>query len=293
MNLSGSMCAIATPFRDGRVDEEAFRRLIEYQLTNGTSAIVPCGTTGESATLTHDEHHRVIDLAIRFAAGRVPVIAGTGSNSTAEAISLTRHAKEAGADAALLITPYYNRPTQEGLYAHYMAVADAVEIPQLVYNVPARTGVSIAPETMARLAAHPNIVGIKEASGSTDYVSRLASLGDITILSGNDSMTLPLMALGATGVISVVANVAPRQMSDLVAAALSGNWTEARRVHYEVFDLMDVLFCETNPIPVKAALAMMGMMSPEIRLPLTPLSAGNVPKVRAALEKSGLISKSA
>jgi 4-hydroxy-tetrahydrodipicolinate synthase len=293
MNLSGSMCAIATPFRDGRVDEEAFRRLIEYQLTNGTSAIVPCGTTGESATLTHDEHHRVIDLAIRFAAGRVPVIAGTGSNSTAEAISLTRHAKEAGADAALLITPYYNRPTQEGLYAHYMAVADAVEIPQLVYNVPARTGVSIAPETMARLAAHPNIVGIKEASGSTDYVSRLASLGDITILSGNDSMTLPLMALGATGVISVVANVAPRQMSDLVAAALSGNWTEARRVHYEVFGLMDVLFCETNPIPVKAALAMMGMMSPEIRLPLTPLSAGNVPKVRAALEKSGLISRSA
>jgi 4-hydroxy-tetrahydrodipicolinate synthase len=287
------MCAIATPFRDGRVDEEAFRRLIEYQLTNGTSAIVPCGTTGESATLTHDEHHRVIDLAIRFAAGRVPVIAGTGSNSTAEAISLTRHAKEAGADAALLITPYYNRPTQEGLYAHYMAVADAVEIPQLVYNVPARTGVSIAPETMARLAAHPNIVGIKEASGSTDYVSRLASLGDITILSGNDSMTLPLMALGATGVISVVANVAPRQMSDLVAAALSGNWTEARRVHYEVFGLMDVLFCETNPIPVKAALAMMGMMSPEIRLPLTPLSAGNVPKVRAALEKSGLISRSA
>jgi 4-hydroxy-tetrahydrodipicolinate synthase len=287
------MCAIATPFRDGRVDEEAFRRLIEYQLTNGTSAIVPCGTTGESATLTHDEHHRVIDLAIRFAAGRVPVIAGTGSNSTAEAISLTRHAKEAGADAALLITPYYNRPTQEGLYAHYMAVADAVEIPQLVYNVPARTGVSIAPETVARLAAHPNIVGIKEASGSTDYVSRLASLCDITILSGNDSMTLPLMALGATGVISVVANVAPRQMSDLVAAALSGNWTEARRVHYEVFGLMDVLFCETNPIPVKAALAMMGMMSPEIRLPLTPLSAGNVPKVRAALEKSGLISRSA
>lgn len=291
MNLSGSMCAIVTPFRDGKIDEAAFAALIEQQIEHGTSAIVPCGTTGESATLTHDEHHLVIDLAIKYVNKRVPVIAGTGSNSTAEAISLTRHAKEAGADAALLITPYYNKPTQDGLYAHYMAVADAVELPQLVYNVPGRTGVSIAPETVARLAGHPNIVGIKEASGSTDYVSKLASLCDITILSGNDSMTLPLMALGAKGVISVVANVVPKQMSELVSAALAGKWEEARRLHFELFELMDVLFCETNPIPVKAALAMMGVISPEIRLPLTPLSDKNAPKVRAALEKLGLLGR--
>lgn len=292
MNLQGSMCAIITPFRDGRVDEQAFAALIEKQIADGTSAIVPCGTTGESATLTHDEHHLVIDLAIKYANKRVPVIAGTGSNSTAEAISLTRHAKEAGADAALLITPYYNRPTQEGLYAHYMAVADAVDIPQLVYNVPSRTGVSIAPETVARLAKHPNIVGIKEASGSTDYVSQLASLCEIIILSGNDSMTLPLMALGAKGVISVVANVAPGPMSRLVNAALSGQWDEARRLHFELYELMDVLFCETNPIPVKAALAMMGAISPEIRLPLTQLSEKNVPRVRAALAKLNLLAQS-
>lgn len=292
MNLQGSMCAIVTPFRDGRVDEQAFAALIEKQIAEGTSAIVPCGTTGESATLTHEEHHLVIDLAIKYVNKRVPVIAGTGSNSTAEAISLTRHAKEAGADAALLITPYYNRPTQEGLYAHYMAVADAVDIPQLVYNVPSRTGVSIAPETVARLAKHPNIVGIKEASGSTDYVSQLVSLCDITILSGNDSMTLPLMALGAKGVISVVANVVPGPMSRLVNAALSGNWDEARRVHFELYELMDVLFCETNPIPVKAALAMMGTISPEIRLPLTQLSEKNVPRLRATLAKLNLLAQS-
>jgi 4-hydroxy-tetrahydrodipicolinate synthase len=285
------MCAIVTPFRDGKIDEAAFAKLIEQQIAGGTSAIVPCGTTGESATLSHEEHHEVIDLAIKYVNKRVPVIAGTGSNSTAEAISLTRHAKEAGADAALLITPYYNRPTQEGLYAHYMAVADAVDIPQIVYNVPSRTGVNIAPETVARLSKHPNIVAIKEASGSTDYVSQLASLCDIIILSGNDSMTLPLMALGAKGVISVVANVAPAQMSALVNAGLSGNWEEARRIHYQLYELMDVLFCETNPIPVKAALAMMGVISPEIRLPLTPLSEKNAPRVRAALEKLGLVSK--
>jgi len=291
MNLHGSMCAIVTPFRDGKIDEAAFAKLIEQQIAGRTSAIVPCGTTGESATLSHEEHHKVIDLAIKYVNKRVPVIAGTGSNSTAEAISLTRHAKEAGADAALLITPYYNRPTQEGLYAHYMAVADAVDIPQIVYNVPSRTGVNIAPETVARLSKHPNIVAIKEASGSTDYVSQLASLCDIIILSGNDSMTLPLMALGAKGVISVVANVAPAQMSALVNAGLSGNWEEARRIHYQLYELMDVLFCETNPIPVKAALAMMGVISPEIRLPLTPLSEKNAPRVRAALEKLGLVSK--
>jgi len=288
MNLSGSMCAIVTPFRNGTIDEGAFRELINYQIENGTSAIVPCGTTGESATLSHEEHHRVIELTVRYVQGRVPVIAGTGSNCTAEAISLTRHAKSMGVDAALLITPYYNKPTQEGLYAHYMAVADAVDIPQLVYNVPSRAGVSIAPETVARLAKHPNIVGIKEASGSTDYVSRLASLCDITILSGNDSMTLPLIALGAKGVISVVANVAPRQMADLVAAALEKNFEEAKRIHYQLYELMDVLFCETNPIPVKAALAMMGKISSEIRLPLTPLSEKNAPRLRAALAALGL-----
>lgn len=289
MRLTGSMTALVTPFRDGKVDAEALRRLVDFQIENGTSALVPCGTTGESATLTHEEHHEVIRLTIEAAHGRVPVIAGTGSNSTAEAISLTREAKKMGADAALLITPYYIKPTQEGLYAHYMAVADAVDIPQILYNVPARTAVSISPDTVARLSDHPNIVAIKEASGSMDYVSQLRSASDIVILSGNDNLTLPLMALGVSGAISVLGNVVPRECADMVEAALRGDWETARSIHYKTFGLTEALFLETNPIPVKAALAMMEMISPEIRLPLVPMSEKNLAKLRVELVARGLV----
>jgi 4-hydroxy-tetrahydrodipicolinate synthase len=290
MNLSGSMCALVTPFRNNKVDAEALERLIEFQIENGTSGLIPCGTTGESATLSHDEHREVIGLFVRFSRGRVPVIAGTGSNSTSEAIWLTQAAKEWGADAALLITPYYNKPTQEGLYAHYRAVADAVAIPQILYNVPARTAVSISPETAARLAEHPNIVAIKEASGSMDYVSRLRSLSELTILSGNDNLTLPLMALGARGAISVLANVVPRLCADMMAAVERNDWESARAIHYKTFGLTEALFCETNPIPVKAALHMMGLISPEIRLPLTPLSEAGTARLRRELVRLGLLS---
>jgi 4-hydroxy-tetrahydrodipicolinate synthase len=289
MNLSGSMCALVTPMLDGMIDAAALERLIEFQIGNGTSALIPCGTTGESATLSHDEHHFVVDLTVKCADRRVPVIAGTGSNSTAEAVSLTRAAKASGADAALLIAPYYNKPTQEGLYAHYMAVADAVELPQILYNIPGRSAVNIAPETVARLAKHQNIVAVKEASGSMDYVSQLLSMSDIVVLSGNDNLTLPLLALGASGAISVLANVAPRQCADMVAAAQAGDWARAREIHYRTFALTEALFCETNPIPVKAALAMMGMIGGDIRLPLTPLTEKNAPRLRAELEKLGLV----
>lgn len=290
MDFTGSMCAIVTPFRGGRIDEPALERLVNYQVENGTSALIPCGTTGESATLTHDEHHQVIELTIKYANGRVPVIAGTGSNSTAEATSLTREAKKWHADAALLITPYYNKPTQEGLYAHYMTVADAVDIPQILYNVPGRTGVSINPETVARLANHPNIVAIKEASGSMDYVSQLRSVSDITILSGNDNLTLPLMSLGAKGSISVLANVAPKLCSEMMAAIDRNEWERARQIHYRTFALTEALFEETNPIPVKAALEIMGIVDGEIRLPLVPLQEKHVPRLRRELEKLGLLS---
>ena len=283
------MCAIVTPFRGGRVDAPALERLVDYQIENGTSALVPCGTTGESATLTHDEHHEVVALTIQFARKRVPVIAGTGSNSTAEAISLTEHARKWGADAALLITPYYNKPMQEGLYAHYMAVADAVDIPQVLYNVPARTAVSISPDTVARLAAHPNIVAIKEASGSMDYVSQLRSVSDIAILSGNDNLTLPLMGLGAVGAISVLANVVPKLCSEMMAAVARNEWDHAREIHYKTFALTEALFCETNPIPVKEALVMMGLIDGEIRLPLTRLSEKNAPRLHRELAALGLL----
>lgn len=289
MIFTGSMCAIVTPFRDGKVDADALKRLVDFQIEHGTSALVPCGTTGESATLSHEEHHQVIELTIKYANGRVPVIAGTGSNATSEAISLTREAKKWGADAALLITPYYNKPTQEGLYAHYMAVADTVEIPQILYNVPARTAVSISPETVARLASHPNIVAVKEASGSMDYVSQLRGLSSITILSGNDNLTLPLMALGAKGSISVLANVVPKMCAEMMAAVERNDWETARQIHYKSFGLTEALFLETNPIPVKAALAMMGIISDEIRLPLVRMSEKFAPRLREELRQLALV----
>jgi 4-hydroxy-tetrahydrodipicolinate synthase len=275
--FSGSIIAIVTPFRNGKVDERAFAELIEWQIANGTNGVVPCGTTGESATLTHEEHHRVVRLAVEVVNRRVPVIAGTGSNSTEEAISLTRHAQQAGADGALLITPYYNKPTQEGLYRHYKAVAEAVDIPQVLYNIPGRTGVNMLPATVARLAVMKNIVGIKEGSGSVQQASDIAqSCGDrLTVLSGDDPLTLPMMAVGAKGVITVTANVMPKEMAQLVASFLAGRVDEARRIHFALSPLFAALFYETNPIPVKEALGMMGKIDPELRLPLCAMSADN------------------
>ncbi|MBN1902472.1 4-hydroxy-tetrahydrodipicolinate synthase [Candidatus Sumerlaeota bacterium] len=287
--FSGSLCAIVTPFKKGTIDEEALRNLIEFQIQNGTKGIVPCGTTGESATMSHEEHRRVIDITVEVVNKRVPVIAGTGSNSTNEALLLTRYAKEAGADGALLITPYYIKPTQEGLFRHYRQVADGVDIPQILYNVPGRTCVSISPETVARLAAHPNIVAIKDATASLDYASEIHSLCDIAILSGNDSLNLPLLSIGAKGAISVAANVIPRQVSDMIDLFLAGNTKKSEELHKKIFPLVRTLFIETNPIPVKAALEMMGMIGGEIRMPLTPLSDKAASQLRAEMEKLDLI----
>ena len=275
--FSGSLVAIVTPFRNGKVDERALADLIEWQIANGTDGIVPCGTTGESATLTHEEHHRVVRLTVEVVNRRVPVIAGTGSNSTDEAISLTRHAKQAGAEAALLITPYYNKPTQEGLYRHYKAVAEAVDLPLVLYNIPGRTGVNMLPATVARLAVMKNVVGIKEGSGSVQQASEIAqTCGDrLTVLSGDDALTLPMMAVGAKGVITVTANVVPKEMAQLTASFLAGRLDEARRIHFALSPLFAALFYETNPIPVKEALGMMGKIDPELRLPLCAMGADN------------------
>jgi 4-hydroxy-tetrahydrodipicolinate synthase len=289
--FSGSIVAIVTPFRKGQVDERAFADLIEWQIANGTNGIVPCGTTGESATLTHEEHHRVIKLTVEVVRGRVPVIAGTGSNSTDEAISLTQHAREAGADGALLITPYYNKPSQEGLYRHYKAVAEAVDMPLVLYNIPGRTGVNMLPATVARLAVMKNIVGIKEGSGSVQQASDIAqACGDrLTVLSGDDPLTLPMMAVGAKGVITVTANVMPKEMAQLVAAFLAGRVDEARRIHFALSPLFAALFYETNPIPVKEALGMMGKIDPELRLPLCAMGADNRNQLSRVLKEMQLI----
>ncbi len=274
LKLEGNYAALVTPFRNGRIDERRFAEQIERQIKAGVAGLVPCGTTGESATLSHDEHDRVIELTIAIAAGRVTVMAGTGSNSTSEAIRLTENAAKAGADCALLIAPYYNKPTQLGLYEHYREVAKAVDIPLVVYNIPGRTGINIQPSTMARLAEIRNIAGLKDASGSMDYISELRSLtGDrFAVLAGDDTLTLPLMALGARGVICATSNVLPKEYSDLCALCLKGKYAEARKLHDRVFPLTKTLFMETNPIVVKAALEMMGLDSGELRLPLYPAS---------------------
>src|SRR5262252_1748028 len=275
--FTGSFVAIVTPFRRGKIDEQAFGSLIEWQIANGTNGIVPCGTTGESATLSHEEHHRLIELTVEVVNRQVPVIAGTGSNSTDEAIALTRHAKDAGAEAALLITPYYNKPTQEGLYRHYKAVAEAVDLPLVLYNIPGRTGVNMLPATVARLAVMRNIVGIKEGSGSVQQASEIAqTCGDrLTVLSGDDVLTLPMMAVGAKGVITVTANVMPKEMAQLTASFLAGRIEEARQLHFKLSPLFAVLFCETNPIPIKEALGLMGRIDPELRLPLCSMGTEN------------------
>jgi 4-hydroxy-tetrahydrodipicolinate synthase len=289
--FSGSMTALITPLRDGQIDAEAFERLIEFQIAGGTSALVPCGSTGESATLTHAEHAEVVRLAVKCAKGRVPVIAGTGSNSTAEAITLTRAAKEAGATAALLISPYYNKPTQDGIYQHYKAIAEATRFPLIVYNIPGRTGSKIEATTIARLAEIEHIVGLKESTGSLDEVQEVIRLcGErIELYSGDDALTLPIMAVGGVGVISVVANAMPQRCAEITAAALAGDWPTARRLHYDMLPLGRALFLETNPIPIKAAMAMMGYCRDEVRLPLLPMSEAPREKLRSVMQQMGLL----
>ena len=289
--FNGALTALITPFRDGAVDVPALRELIEWQIQSGIDGLVPCGSTGESATLTHAEHDAVVKLTIEQARRRVPVIAGTGSNSTAEAIRLTVAAAEMGADGALLLSPYYNKPTQDGIYRHYKTVAASVQIPILLYNIPGRTASNITPETIARLAEIKNIVGIKEASGSMDQASDILKLaGDnITILSGDDSLTVPLIALGAQGVISTCSNAVPREMHDLADAALAGDFAKSREMHFKLLPLMRALFVETNPIPIKQALAYMGKCANELRMPLVPMTAGPAERLRVAMKELRLV----
>jgi len=283
--FSGSIVALVTPFRDGMVDLPKLRELVEWHIDAGTNGIVPCGTTGESATLSHDEHEQVIAAVVGAADGRIPVIAGTGSNSTTEAIRLTRFAREAGADAALLITPYYNRPTQEGLYCHYAKIAEETDLPLILYNVPSRTGVNMLPETVIRLGQIQTIVGIKEASGSIDQTAEILRGSDMKVLSGDDSLTLPLMAVGAVGVISVAANIVPELMVDLVDLIGDGDFKGARELHLKLFPLFKALFVETNPAPVKAIMAMEGMIGGDLRLPLCEVTPATKEKLAAALKE--------
>ncbi len=289
--FQGSIVAIITPFKNGKIDENALGDLIEYHISNGTDGIVPCGTTGEAATLSHDEHNRIVKLTVETVGGRVPVIAGTGSNSTEEAICLTRHAKECGANGALLIVPYYNKPTQEGLYRHFKEIAEEVDIPLIPYNVPGRTGVNMLPSTVARLAEIENIVALKEASGSMTQICEIYRLcGDrIAILSGEDAINFPILASGGRGMISVTANIVPKKTSDMWDAYNGGDIKRARDIHYELFDLHQTLFIETNPIPVKTALSMMGRCTEEMRLPLCPMSEENKERLRQVLERYELV----
>jgi len=285
------MVALVTPFRDDQVDEPALKRLVELHVNAGTSAIVPCGTTGESATLSHDEHDRVIEITVQAARGRIPVIAGTGSNNTLEAIRLTKHAKQVGAAAALLISPYYNKPTQRGLYLHFKAIAEAVDIPLVLYNIASRTAVNIEPETFAQLAHVKNIVAVKESSGNLEQMSRILQLtqGKLTLISGDDALTLPVLAIGGTGVISVVANLVPKDVVAMIEAFEAGRRTEAVRRHQQLLPLVKAMFLETNPIPVKTAMGMLGMIEPGLRLPLCGMSEANEARLREALKAYGLL----
>jgi 4-hydroxy-tetrahydrodipicolinate synthase len=288
--FTGSMVALVTPFKNGQVDWQSLEGLIEFHMQNGTHGIVPCGTTGESATLSHQEHDEVIRTVIKRVNKRVPVIAGTGSNSTDEAVRLTREAEKSGADGALMISPYYNRPTQEGIYQHYKKVASEVGIPIIIYNIPGRTGSKIEPETLARLAEISNVAGVKEATGSVDQAIDVIRLcGDrLAVYSGEDSLIYSLMALGGKGVISTVANVAPKQTAQLTEACLKGDWEKGRAIQFKLIPLIRALFIETNPIPVKTALALMGKLSGELRLPMTPMTEGNVKKLSQTMVDFGL-----
>jgi 4-hydroxy-tetrahydrodipicolinate synthase len=289
--FQGALTAIITPFRDGgeAVDYDRLTQHVEFQIAKGIDGLVPMGTTGESPTLSHDEHKRVVEHVVKTANRRVKVVAGTGSNSTAEALELTQHAASVGADGAMLVNPYYNKPTQEGLYRHFMTVADAVKIPIVMYNIPGRTGVTMTPQTVARLNKHPNITTIKEATGSLDIASEIASLCPITILSGDDSLTLPLMSIGGKGIISVLSNLIPDRVKALTQAALNNRWDEARKLHIELFPLFKGMFVETNPIPIKTAMAMVKRDSGILRLPMCELSAENRKGLEQLLKQHRLL----
>jgi 4-hydroxy-tetrahydrodipicolinate synthase len=289
--FEGTLTALITPFRNGAVDEAALREMIERQIEAGIDGLVPCGSTGESATLSYAEHHRVIEITIEAAARRVPVIAGTGSNSTREAIDITQHAKNAGADGALLLSPYYNKPTQEGIFQHYAAVARETGLPLVVYNIPGRTASNIAPSTIARLARIENIVGVKESSGDLDQIAHVVAScpDDFTVVSGDDALTLPLLAVGGKGVISTTSNIAPRDISQIVRRFRAGDHKGALEVHQRLLPLFDALFCETNPIPVKAAAAALGWCDGEIRLPLTPITAPNLERLKVVMKDLGIL----
>ncbi len=291
--FQGAITALITPLAGGRVDENRLGQNVEFQIAQGIDGLVPVGTTGESPTLSHDEHNRVIEIVVEAAAGRVPVIAGTGSNCTDEALSLTKHAKAVGAAASLQVSPYYNKPTQEGLYRHFMTIAEAVELPIVLYNIPGRCGVALTAQTVARLASHPNVVAIKEATGSLDMASEIASLCDITILSGDDSLTLPLMSIGGKGVISVLSNIIPAQVHRLCELGLSGNYEQARALHFKLFHLFKGMFIETNPIPIKTAMKLMGMDTGELRLPMCELAPASLDKLTQLLRDYDLIGAAA
>ena len=288
--LAGTFTAMITPFRGDAVDHDRLVANVQYQIEQGVNGLVPVGTTGESPTLSHEEHRRVIEIVVAAAAGRVPVVAGTGSNSTTEALELTEHARRVGADMALMVNPYYNKPTQEGLYRHFMTVADKVDLPIVLYNIPGRTGVTMAPATVARLAAHDNIVAVKEATGSMDIASEILGSCDITVISGDDSLTLPLMALGARGVISVLSNLLPARVRALTAAVADGDLARARSLHAELFPLASAMFIETNPIPIKTALALAGRDTGLLRLPLCEMATANRRRLEAALQAAGVLS---
>jgi len=291
--FKGSIVAIVTPFnKDGKIDEKKLRELIEFHIKNRTSGIVPCGTTGESATLSFEEHNRVIEITVEQVKKRIPVIAGTGSNSTQEAIILTKHAEKVGVDASLQVLTYYNKPTQKSLYLHFKAIANSVKIPIILYNIPSRTGVNIEPETVLKLAKDcKNIVGIKEASGNLEQMARIKALcgQDFDLLSGDDSLTLPILAIGGVGVISVVANIIPSDVSEMVSEFLKANLKKAQQIFYKLLPLVKAMFLETNPIPVKTAMGLLGLCEPELRLPLCPMSEENLEKLKKALKDYGLL----
>jgi 4-hydroxy-tetrahydrodipicolinate synthase len=291
--FKGSFVAMITPFTEsGKVDEKGINELVEFHIKNGTDGIVPCGTTGESPTLSHEEHKRVVEITIKAVSGRIPVIAGTGSNSTREALDLTSHAKEAGADGALIVVPYYNKPTQKGLYLHYKEIADNVDIPIIVYNVPSRTGVNLLPETLAKLAELENIVAVKEASGNLEQMAQIVELcGDkITLLSGDDKLILPVLSIGGKGVISVVANIIPADVANMIREFEKGNYQTAQNIFIsKVYPLSSAMFYETNPIPVKTSVQLMGLPAGNLRLPLTPMSDDNLAKLKSDLVKFNLL----
>jgi 4-hydroxy-tetrahydrodipicolinate synthase len=288
--FAGLTVAHVTPFKNGAVDEAALKKLVDFHIDAGTDVLCPCGTTGESPTLTHDEHDRVIDVVCRQAAGRIKVVAGTGSNSTAEAIRLTKHAKAAGADGALMVTPYYNKPMAEGYYRHYAAVAEAVDIPIVLYNIPGRTGKNMEPETICRLAEIPSIVAVKESTGSMDQSSAILTGSNLTVLSGDDSLTLPILSLGGSGVVSVVGNIIPKDVKSLLSAFAAGDVAEAQKWHQKLFPLCrEMLGLATNPIPIKAAMQLLGRDTGEVRLPMTPLDEASKAKLKQTLSKYGLL----